>query len=75
MMLLVDVSVVKVLMCQTMNFTPPPVPYWFQTPKGSDIDLRLINRGELSTILLVTWLNRSFVLYAVMLKFVCCSVC
>jgi len=32
-----------------MNFSPPPVPYWFQTPKGSDIDLRLFNRGQLST--------------------------
>jgi len=41
------------MLWQTMNFTPPPVPYWFQTPKGSDIDLRLFNRGQLSSILLV----------------------
>ena len=39
-------STVEVLLCQTMNFNPPQVPYWFQTPKGSDIDLRLFNRGQ-----------------------------
>ena len=45
--LLFDIVLVLGCLCQTMNFTPPSVPYWFQTPKGSDIDLRLLNRGQL----------------------------
>lgn len=30
---------------KTLNLTPPPVPYCFQTPTGCDIDLRLFNRA------------------------------
>lgn len=38
-------SQLEVESIKTLNLTPPPVPYCFQTPTGSDIDLRLFNKA------------------------------